>query len=149
MTTMKINFWECSTAFVVVLFGGTMAYFGSQYPIGTVARMGTGYFPVILGLLTMGVGLVTLLSVRTSNAPAPDVPWRVFFFVFLGVLAWALLVERVGLLPSSMVLIVLSSLGRAPLHLRTVALTAVIVSVAVVFIFINGFGLPLRPVVWW
>jgi hypothetical protein len=149
MMPMKINFWECSTAFVVVLFGATIAYFGSQYPIGTLARMGPGYFPVILGLLTMGLGLVTLFSVRTSDAPAPEVPWRVFVFVFLGVLAWALLVERVGLFPSSVVLIVLSSLGRAPLHLRTVALTAVIVSVAAVFIFINGFGLPLRPVVWW
>lgn len=145
---MKINFWECSTAFVVVLFGGVMAYFGSRYSIGTLARMGPGYFPVILGLLTMGLGLVTLVKVRTSDAPAPDVPWRVFFFVFLGVLAWALLVERIGLLPSSVILIVLSSLGRRPLHLRTIALTAAIVSVAAVLIFINGFGLPLQPVIW-
>lgn len=144
----KVNKWESLTALVIVLFGAAMTYWGSTYPIGTLARMGPGYFPLLLGLLTMALGILTIFDVRASDAPAPDIPWRAFFFVFSGIVAWGLTVERFGLLPSSVALIVICSFGRPPLRVWTTALTAGIVSVVAVVIFIKGFDLPLQVVKW-
>lgn len=145
---MKINIGESVAALAVVLFGGIIAYFGSRYAVGTIDRMGPGYFPVVLGIVTMIIGLATLLEVRKSDAPAPEVPWRAFFFVFAGVLAWALLAERAGLVPASLAVIVLASLARPPVKMTTMILTAILASAGAVLLFIHGFGLPLRAVAW-
>lgn len=144
----KANRWETLTALVIVLFGAAMAYWGSTYPVGTVARMGPGYFPLLLGLLSMALGILTIFEVRSSDATAPEIPWRAFLFVFSGIVAWALTVERFGLLPSSVALIVICSFGRPPLRIWTTVLTAGIVSVGAVVIFIEGFDLPLQVVKW-
>lgn len=144
----KVNKWETLAALLVFFFGAAMAYWSSSYPVGTVARMGPGYFPFVLGLLSMALGILTVFEVRSSDAPAPDIPWRAFVFVFSGIVVWALTVERFGLLPSSVALIVICSFGRPPLRIWTTVLTAGIVSVVAVVIFIKGFDLPLQIVKW-
>ena len=145
---MRLNVWECAGAGAIAAFGAAMAWVGSSYGVGTLAQMGPGYFPVVLGLLTAGLGVLTFLEVRHSDAPPPEVPWRAALFVFSGVLLWALLVERIGLLIASALLIVLCSLGRKPVKITTMLLTAAGMSILAVVIFIYGFNLPLRVIKW-
>jgi putative tricarboxylic transport membrane protein len=96
----------------------------------------------------MVLGGVTLFGVLRSDAPSPEVPWRAFFLVFLGVFAWAALAERFGLVPACVALLVLTSLARPPVRPLTLVLTTVIVTAGAVVIFIGGFRLPLHAIRW-
>lgn len=145
---MKINKSECAVAASIVLFGAVSAYWGSLYGIGSLGDMGIGFFPVLLGLVAIIFGIATLLDVAHSERPPPEVPWRAAICVFFAILVWALLVERVGLFPSSVLLIIIASLGRRNYSLRSVAITALAASIASVLIFIEGFSVPLRAIGW-
>ena len=144
---MKLNKSECAVAACIIIFGAVMAYFGSFYGVGSLQNMGAGYFPVLLGFVTIFFGIATLLEVRHSPNPFPKIPWRPFVCVFSAILIWSLLVERIGLFPSSVLLVIIGSLGRK-INMRTMILTALLASAAAVLIFIEGFSLPLRVVAW-
>jgi Tripartite tricarboxylate transporter TctB family len=145
---MKLNKSECAVAVCIIIFGAVMAYFGSFYGIGSLQDMGAGYFPVLLGFVTIFFGIATLLEVRHSQNPPPKIPWRAFVCVFSAILIWSLLVERIGLFPSSVLLVIIGSLGRSKITMRAMILTALLASAASVLIFIEGFSLPLRVVAW-
>ena len=144
---MKLNKSECAVAACIIIFGAVMAYFGSFYGVGSLQNMGAGYFPVLLGFVTIFFGIATLLEVRHSPNPSPKIPWRAFVCVFSAILIWSLLVERIGLFPSSVLLVIIGSLGRK-INMRAMILTALLASAAAVLIFIEGFSLPLRVVAW-
>ena len=144
---MKLNKSECAVAACIIIFGAVMAYFGSFYGVGSLQNMGAGYFPVLLGFVTIFFGIATLLEVRHSPNPSPKIPWRPFVCVFSAILIWSLLVERIGLFPSSVLLVIIGSLGRK-INMRAMILTALLASAAAVLIFIEGFSLPLRVVAW-
>ena len=144
---MTLNKPESVVAACIIIFGAVMAYFGSFYDIGSLQNMGAGYFPVLLGFVTIFFGIATLLEVRHSPNPFPKIPWRPFVCVFSAILIWSLLVERIGLFPSSVLLVIIGSLGRK-INMRAMVLTALLASAAAVLIFIEGFSLPLRVVAW-
>lgn len=139
---------EIAVAAAIILFGLVMGLIGSTYGVGTLQQMGTGYFPVLIGAVTVFFGVATLLEVRRSDSPPPEIPWRAFIFVFAAILVWSLLVERVGLFPSSVLLVILGSLGRKKLRMKSMILTALIAAAASILIFIEGFHLPLQAIVW-
>lgn len=145
---MKLNVWESTAAGAIVLFGAVMAYVGSSYGIGTLSQMGPGYFPTVLGIVTVLLGILTFLEVRNSESPRPDASPRVAIFIFGGLFVWAMLVERIGLLPSSIMLIILCSLARPPIRPVPMVATAVLVSLGAAVIFLYGFNLPLRMLRW-
>ena len=144
---MKLNKSECAVAACIIIFGAVMAYFGSFYGVGSLQNMGAGYFPVLLGVVTILFGIATFLEVRHSPNPFPKIPWRPVVCVFSAILIWSLLVERIGLFPSSVLLVIIGSLGRK-INMRAMILTALLASAAAVLIFIEGFSLPLRVVAW-
>lgn len=145
---MNLNKSESAVAACIIVFGAVMAYLGSFYGIGSLQNMGAGYFPVLLGFVTVIFGIATLLEVRHSPNPSPKIPWRAFVCVFSAILILSLLVERIGLFPSSVLLVIIGSLGRSKINMRAMALTALLASAAAVLIFIEGFSLPLRAVIW-
>lgn len=145
---MQLNKSEIAVAAAIILFGVVMGLIGRSYGMGTLQEMGTGYFPVLIGAVTAFFGFATLLEVRRSGSPPPEIPLRGFIFVFAAILAWSLLVERVGLFPSSVLLVILASLGRKKVRMKSMILTALIAAAASVLIFIEGFHLPLQAIAW-
>ncbi|WP_442581644.1 tripartite tricarboxylate transporter TctB family protein [Mesorhizobium sp. ASY16-5R] len=140
--------WERTVATAVLVFAVVMVYFASRYHIGDLSNMGPGYFPVLIGVLLAVVGMVNLLANWHSREGAPEIPWLAFLLVLGGIAVWAFLVERVGLFPASVSLIVLASLARRPLNPVQIATTAVVGSLVSALVFIYGFGLPLKILVW-
>lgn len=145
---MRLNIGETLAASAVIGFGALAILLSSEYPLGTLEQMGPGYFPMLLGVLTILIGIATLLDVRHSQAPPPEIPWRAFGLVFLGMLAWAFLAENFGLVPASFALIALASLARPPVRLTTVLITSALASALAVAVFIYGFDLPLHAFRW-
>lgn len=52
------------------VFGIGFAVLALNYPLGTTMRMGPGYFPVVLGLILAGLGLVVGLGAFRSQSVA-------------------------------------------------------------------------------
>ncbi len=78
-----------------IAFGTLAIVIGSNYTLGTAARMGPGYFPRILGGLLVALGLVLALRALRLNGPRlPGWQWRPVLVVLLSVAAFGLIVNR-------------------------------------------------------
>src|SRR3546814_8507158 len=55
-----------------VSFGALVAIGSASYDLGTAQRMGPGYFPLALGLLLMGVGLLVAASALGAAGPRTE-----------------------------------------------------------------------------
>ena len=131
---------------VYFLFGGPAVAIARGYPMGTAACMGPGYFPTVLGGILVLLGLV--ISARSVLEGKGDSVkgWAVrpLFFILSGVLAFAFLVDRVGLVLAILVLILLSCLGGEEFRLREAALLFLVLAALSVSIFFYGLQLPFK-----
>src|SRR4249919_3800230 len=82
----------------------------SNYTLGTAARMGPGYFPRILGILMIALGLILALrGLRTQGAPVPPWKWRPTLIVLGSVVMFGMIVQSVGVALSTVILILVAS----------------------------------------
>lgn len=103
------DFWA---GVMFVLFGGFFAGFGTQYTFGTAARMGPGYFPTVLGILLMILGLivaVTGLSSKNTEEKVQKFAWDVLLMILGSVVLFGALLNPLGLIGSLLVLILVAS----------------------------------------
>ena len=117
-----------------------------NYPVGTALRMGTGYVPRLLcwTLLALGVG-VALQGVWGANDQISEdgSPLRALLFVSLSLIAFALAVERLGLVIGSALLIFIGGVAGRHMRIVEVAVTALVLVTMCVAIFIWGLALPI------
>ena len=115
------------------------------YPLGTLLRMGPGYFPLIVGTLMalVGLGLVVQSFLRPGEkAPRPAL--KPLALVTVSLFVFAVTLDRLGLVLSTIILIALSRIASPTGTLRgTIVLCLVMVATAVV-IFHTVLELPLR-----
>ena len=84
-----------------LLVGIAFAWGAGSYSIGTGARMGPGYFPMVLGVLLAGLGFIitiTSLVVETPDGdPVGSFAWKPLVFIIAGNLVFG---ASIGGLPS-------------------------------------------------
>jgi hypothetical protein len=122
-------------------------WIGRDYPFGTGARMGPGYFPSVLGGLLVLFGLAAV--VRSFLQPGESigaVAWKPLFLVVAATVAFAFLLPRIGL-PVSLVILVLVS-AAASERFRfdwrpALGLVALVAFCTLVFVTALGVPLPL------
>jgi putative tricarboxylic transport membrane protein len=117
-----------------------------DYPIGTALRMNTGYVPRLLCWLLLGLGAIIFfqgLRAPAEKAGPSGSAWRPVLAVTIGMVAFALSIERLGLIVAIGLLTAIAALaarGQRPLE---VVLTAVVLAVLCWAVFIFGLGLVL------
>lgn len=80
------------------LFGGLTAGLSLQYQMGTIAAMGPGMFPLILGIMLTAIGLIILAKgVMAGGETIRSLPLKPAFLITLSLLVFAALVLAVGL----------------------------------------------------
>src|SRR6266508_2556538 len=95
-----------------------------NYPVGTALRMGTGYMPRLLSWVFLLLGGVVLLegirqpATQSKRSVPPWERFRPIVFVTVGMLTFALCIERLGLVVSIFLLIMLGSLATRELRLK-------------------------------
>lgn len=128
-------------------FGIGAALVASSYGFGTPARMGPGFFPIVVGLLLAVMGLV--LIVQSLRHPEADKPvealhFRPLFFISAAIVAFGLVVGEFGLIPALIALIVIARFaGRDGGILELLVMVVVLIAVAV-GIFVYGLNIYLR-----
>jgi hypothetical protein len=135
---------------LLVAVGLFFAFYGSaNYPFGELRRMGPGFFPIVLGWVLAGLGVILLVSSMTGVVERlGGFSWRPFIFVLLGLAAFAWLVDKLGMVPSTLVLTGIVALGERRFRpVRTLVL-GVSLSVIAVLVFSYGLGLPIPAFRW-
>ena len=121
-----------------------------DYPIGTALRMSTGYVPRLLCWLLLGLGAAIFFQgwrAPTTASGAPESAWRAVIAVTVGMVVFALSLERLGLVVAIALLTGISALaarGQRPVETALTALALAVLS-WVVFVFGLGLTLPVWP----
>ena len=126
-------------------FGVTFAAVAAtSYAQGTPARMGAGFFPLVLGLLLTGVGLAVMArGLMVAGDGLPRVRLRPLLALLAAMVLFAVLLRPLGLLVSAAVLVLVGSLSSPEFRLRDALLLAAALSVGAVLLFVMLLGLPL------
>jgi hypothetical protein len=127
-----------------IAFGIGAIVIGSRYALGTAARMGPGYFPRILGLLLIALGLaLAVRALRISGPPVPAFTWRPLLIVLGSVVAFGLMVNQAGIVVSTIFLIVAASAASHEFRLRESLISGVALAAVAVGVFVIGLKLQL------
>ena len=96
-----------------VLFGLLVLVTSLSYPTGSLLRMGPGFFPAVLAGLIMLLGLALLASAWRAWPPGAPVVirFRPVAAIGAGIILFALLLGRAGLVPATLALVLVSSLA--------------------------------------
>ena len=123
-------------------FGLIALYFGQNLALGTPVRMGPGYVPRMLALIMMSLGAVICVVALVAGGEMVEKPkWKPITLVTIGIVCFALLFERAGLLPALVVLILIASLGGEEFKLKEVIGNIVVLSILCTLVFKVGLGM--------
>jgi hypothetical protein len=125
---------------IFVLIGGAFVVGSLGYELGTLLRMGPGYFPLLVGGILAALGLaIVVKGLVAGEVPAfGPVPWRAVVVIVLAILFFGSTVRRLGFVPASAVTALLTTLASRRPRLLTVLAVTVGLTVASTLIFIVG-----------
>jgi len=114
----------------------------ANYTLGTAARMGPGYFPRMLGMLLIVLGaILAARSLRLTGPPLPGWKWRPVLVTLGSVVMFGLIVNRVGLVISTILLIVMASAASHEFRLRDAVISGIALAALAVGVFVIGLKL--------
>ena len=139
---------------IFIAFGVTAIVVGSNYTLGTAARMGPGYFPRVLGtLLILLGGALSVRSLWLQGSPLPSWKWRPTLVVLGSVVLFGLCIApprvfgvalpSLGLVLSTVILIMLSSSASTEFRPREAMVSSVLLAALAVGVFVIGLKLQL------
>jgi hypothetical protein len=137
---------------VFVAIGAAGLYFASDLSFGSAARMGPGYFPMLLSAIILFIGLVIgFKALRVEGPPVERIPLRPIVVIVVCVVGFGMLIEQLGVAIAAAALVLLASLARpgarSPARLMESIALAIGLSIFVITVFVYALGQPLP--VWW
>ena len=146
------RFWEASlnrflskdflSGLMFIAFGLIAIYFGQKLAQGTAVRMGPGYVPRMLSYVLLGLGgLICVVALVSGSEPVEKPKWKPITMVTIGIVCFALLFERAGLIPALIVLIFIASLGGEEFKLTEVIGNMIVLAILCTLVFKIGLGM--------
>lgn len=136
------DFWA---GVVYVCLGAAFYWFGRDYRMGTAARMGPGYFPIVLSSLLMLIGVVSLArSFLREGEKVTAIAWRPVSLILTGCFAFAFLLVPFGLVIALIALCGISFRASSSFRIdaRTIGGLALFACFCAL-VFVKGLGLPM------
>jgi len=142
-----------------LIVGGAFGIGALEYNVGTGARMGPGYFPLILGVILAIIGLLISLKATVSGPsdgdPVGKWAWKQVFFILLANFAFGVLLVGVpalgipglGLMVAIVALVVIASIAGFTFNIKEVIVLALVLAVGsyVVFVWALNLQFPVWP----
>jgi predicted outer membrane lipoprotein len=141
------------------IIGGGFAWGATSYSIGTGARMGPGYFPLLLGILLAILGVFTIFYSLVEHTEDGDkvgkFVWRPIVYVLGANVAFGILlaglpslgVPAMGLIVAIFALVIIASKAGDVFDLKEVLILATVLSVGsyLAFIVLLKLQMPVWP----
>ncbi len=133
---------------VFVLIGVAGLYFGRELAFGTAARMGPGYFPTLLSILILAIGIIVAIrGLTTEGPPIEPVQLRPIAMIIAAILIFGVLIDVVGLALTALLLTVFAAYARREVKLTETILLGAGLAAFTVAVFVYLLGQPLPA--WW
>ena len=129
----------------LIALGLFAAIHAQQYEIGELRRMGPGYFPTALGILLAILGVFIAIPARFREGTRIKIEWKSLFWVMLSIVVFAVFLDRLGLVITSISTVLASSMASDLTWRGRFILSG---SVAVITYVIFGFGLGMLIPIW-
>ena len=136
---------DLGAAILFILLGCICLWFGRDYRYGTLARMGPGFFPIILSWLLIGFGIV-IGALAFSFNEGPKIGrtnWRGLLTVIIGIILFGALINSAGLLVTAFVVPLVAAFATPEVRRKEALVLSVLVSIACVAIFVYGLRQPI------
>ena len=124
-----------------LLVGIGFAWGATSYNVGTGARMGPGYFPLVLGVLMAILGLVIAIKATVVNTPDGDKigswAWKPLFFIIAANLVFGVMlgglpsikIPAMGLILAIYALTFIASMAGDEFSVKAVFILATVLSI--------------------
>ena len=123
--------------------GWRSSVLAQDYPLGSARRMGPAYFPVVLSLILIAIGLATMVrAFVVAGPPIRDVAAKALALVTASVVLFGLIVQGAGLGVATAALVLVSAPASRSFRLLSTLLLAVALRPVCILVFIAGLGLP-------
>ncbi len=135
------DFWA-GVLFIVT--GLIFMVLSRQYNVGTSAKMGPGYFPLMLGGLMAVLGLLVLIPSVLSSAEdlkITKIEPRMVLLVLVAVAVYAFALPKLGFIVALFALILISSIASHEFNLKTTLISSVVLLVFSWLVFVKGLEL--------
>ncbi len=142
------DFWS---GLMFVVAGVSFAIGATNYSMGTSARPGAGYFPLLLSVIMAILGVIVLFKSLTIETPGGDpigtIAWKPLIIIVAAIAIFGITIEKLGMVVSIPILILISSLAGDEFSWKGVIANAVVLTVGSWAVFILGLKLtiPLWP----
>ena len=137
---------------IFLVIGAGAIIVARDYPFGTAMRMGSGYFPTVLGAILVGFGVFLIArGARSEERAAMTWGWKPLVCIVAAMALFGFLLTRLGLVPALVALFFTAAAGGREFRFGEVlALTAVMTLFAVVvFVYVLKLPFQLVPGVYW
>ncbi|MDR0441528.1 MAG: tripartite tricarboxylate transporter TctB family protein [Candidatus Accumulibacter sp.] len=135
------EFW---IGIIYVVVGSGALYLGRELEMGRAGEMGPAYFPTILCVLLIGVGVVSLArSFFRAGTPIGKLAVRGMVLVTLGIVLFGALSRGAGLAVALPVLVFVCSFASVKFRWSSTLFMAAGITVFCVLVFLKGLGIPL------
>jgi hypothetical protein len=122
-----------------------------DYPFGSGARMGPGYFPTIISFLLIVLGAISIVRAFIADGPRiGSIAWKAIILVIGSVLAFAFLLDTAGFIVAATALLLLSAAASERFRFEWQPALGLIGLVAFCsLVFVKGLGLAMPLVGPW
>jgi hypothetical protein len=135
------DFWS---GILFIGFGCAGLWFGRTYAIGTLSRMGPGFFPVLMSIALIGTGAFLLArSLVVPGEPIGRIALWPQLLILAAIVGFGLLIERVGLAVSVLAVAAVSGIAAQGLRWFEIAALALAMSGLSVAVFVYLLGQPI------
>jgi hypothetical protein len=125
--------------------GVVFAVGATNYSMGSSARPGPGYFPLLLSIIMAIIGSVVLFKALVIESEGGDrigaVAWRPLLVIVASIAVFALIIDRLGMIVTVPVLIAMSSLAGDEFRWRGVIVSAAVLTIGSWLVFVVGLKL--------
>ena len=140
---------------LIALIGiGTIAQ-SSQYGIGSLAAIGPGFFPLVMGVVLVISGVLIAMEqeatseIEVGHGDFGTAEWRGWFCIVGGVASFILLAKSAGLFPATFACVFISALGDRTTTLRNATVLAGAIAVLGCVVFYYCLHIQLPPLAGW
>lgn len=131
----------------LICLGLFAAFYAQRYELGSLQRMGPGYFPVALGVILAILGVFVLVPALFRQGTKIHIQWKSLIWVIASLVVFAALLDVLGLIITSVLTVIAGSMA-SDLTWKPKLILAACVALITYVIFSFGLGM-LMPVWPW